>query len=383
MGADDGDTTSRQFVAQPPFWGSKVASITTPAWQSNPAKAYVFLILGVFAFTAVVSGLFFGVQLLTEGGPELLQKASAYGLQYGLLLVLFGGVYWWTRWSRRRKIVVSVTSDGLTVNTRPGDVYPFTDAKLGTWGVTGGATMGTALHLQCGADRFVLGGRDRRVSAGTRLDAPDVGYGLPIDVDAWLSAADFDEVLAAVSSRSGLDVRPPGPREATRCLLFTNSLKVQEFGSLSPLKQWRFSRSLGRPRLAIDVAPDSIRVINPKTDALIASASPGRISARPVVFRPVQKSHWFPSLGHAMSDAATNYWSTSPGMRVTVPGLAPLTIGCRDTAMGLDFRFCWPADVPVEDARADYEISGTDWLTLVETFGLTSHLQDQSERNHQ
>jgi hypothetical protein len=38
--------------------------------------------------------------------------------------------------------------------------------------------------------------------------------------------------------------------------------------------------------------------------------------------------------------------------------------------LGLDFRFSWRYDVPTEAARADYEVSGTDWLTLVEKFGL-------------
>jgi len=93
-------------------------------------------------------------------------------------------------------------------------------------GVTGGATMGVALHLQSGQRRFILGGRDRRVSAGTRLDAPDAGYGQSIDVDAWVSVADFEEILTMVSCRSGLDIRPPGPDEPARCLLFANPLTI-------------------------------------------------------------------------------------------------------------------------------------------------------------
>ncbi len=42
---------------------------------------------------------------------------------------------------------------------------------------------------------------------------------------------------------------------------------------------------------------------------------------------------------------------------------------------GLDFRFSWPENVPVEAARSDYEVSGTDWLTLVEKFGLASQVK--------
>jgi hypothetical protein len=61
-------------------------------------------------------------------------------------------------------------------------------------------------------------------------------------------------------------------------------------------------------------------------------------------------------------------------MHVAIPGMAPLTIGCRDTVSGLDQRFSWPDDVPAENARAEYEVSGTDWLTLVEKFGLAPYL---------
>jgi len=100
-----------------------------------------------------------------------------------------------------------------------------------------------------------------------------------------------------------------------------------------------------QPRPAIDVGPDGIRVIDPNSNALIASVSNAQVTATPVFFRPVQR-HWVPSLAHAISDAATNYWST----------------------------------VPAEDARADYEVSGTDWLTLVEKFGLAPYLITRGKR---
>ena len=114
-------------------------------------------------------------------------------------------------------------------------------------------------------------------------------------------------------------------------------------------------------------------MIDPKSNALIAAVSPAQVTATPVTYRPTSR-HWFPTVGNVLSDAAMNYWSTTPGMRVSVPGMPPLTIGCRDTATGLDFRFSWPDNVPTEKARADYEVSGTDWLTLVETFGLAPYL---------
>jgi hypothetical protein len=370
MNVNDRSAASRQFVAQPPFWGSKVASKTTPAWQNNPTKSYAIMVVGVLAFSVVLGGLYVGMQSL---GAESMQYFDGRAFQFILVALLFAGVYGWYWWSRRRKITVFVTNDDLSVSTRPGDVYSFSDAKLGTWGVTGGATMGTALHLQCGQHRFILGGRDRRVASGTRLEAPDAGYGLPVDIDAWVSAADFEEILTMVSRRSGLDVRPPEPGQPARCLLFPNSLLVQEMGAFAVRKKQEFLESASRPRLAIDVGADAIRVIDPNTDALIAAVSPPHLTATPVIFRPTQR-HWFPSVGNVISDVATNYWSKAVGMRVSVPGMPPLTIGCRDTVSGLDQRFSWPDDVPAEHARAEYEVSGTDWLILVEKFGLAPYL---------
>ncbi|HZN83408.1 MAG TPA: hypothetical protein VFC01_27555 [Mycobacterium sp.] len=365
---------SRQFEANPPFFGSKVASITTPGWQKNPVGSHLIMTVGVFAFCGVLGGLYMFMQSSVERSSTSMQQFAGYGfLAVGIALLVLGTAIWYRR--SQRKILLSVTTDELTVNIRPGDVYSFIGAKLGTWGVTGGATMGLALHLQSGERRFILGGRDRRVAAGTRLEAEDVGYGLPVDVDAWLSAEDFEEILTMVSRRSGLDIRRPGPGDPIRCLLFVNSLKLQEIGSFSFRKQWEFSRSMHQARLAIDVVPEGIRVIDPQSGALIAAVSTAQVTATPVIYSPEQGNHWFPDLGNVISDVATNYWSTSPGMRVSVPGMAPLTIGCRDSVSGLDFRFSWPGGVPVVAARADYEISGTDLLTLTEKFGLTRHLQ--------
>ena len=275
MNVNDRPAASRQFEAHPPFWGSKVASKTTPAWQNNLTKSYGIMVVGVLAFSVVLGGLYLGMQSL---GAEWMQYFDGRAFQLVLVALLFGGVYGWYWWSRRRKITVFVTNDDLSVSTRPGDVYSFSGAKLGTWGVTGGATMGTALHLQCGPRRFILGGRDRRMAAGTRLDAPDVGYGLEVDVDAWLSASDFEEILTVVGGPSELDIRPPAPGEPTRCLLFANALLVQEFGPFAFHKREQFMRSLSQPRLAIDVDADAIRVIDPNTNALIASTSPAHVT---------------------------------------------------------------------------------------------------------
>jgi hypothetical protein len=132
MNINEGPAASRQFVAHPPFWGSKVASKTTPAWQNNPAKSHGLMMVGVLAFSVLLGGLYMGTQSLADGRGEWMQILAGRGFKYVLVALLFGGVYAWYWWSRRTKIILSVTSDGLTVNTRPGEAYSFSDAKLGT-----------------------------------------------------------------------------------------------------------------------------------------------------------------------------------------------------------------------------------------------------------
>ena len=227
--------------------------------------------------------------------------------------------------------------------------------------------MGTALHLHCGPRRFVLGGRDRRIAAGTRLDAPDAGYGLPVDIDAWLSAPEFEQILTMVGRQSGLDASPPAPGGPTRCLLFPNPLLIQEMGALAVTKKREFLESAGQPRLAIDVGADCDPGDRPDEQCAhrrgVAGAGDRDTGDLPSSILQAlvpngRKCHQ--PCGHRI---------TGPRRQACAcPFLvcAPLTIGCRDSASGLDFRFSWPDNVATENARADYEVSGTDWLTLVE-----------------
>lgn len=360
---------TRQFVAQPPFIGSKLASKTTPAWQKSPAKSQLLMAAGVFGFTAVLIALWLVMQALTDSSAEWVQATAGHAFRIGGVLLLLGGGVGWYWWSRRRKIVICATRDGLTVSTRPGEVYSFKDAKLGTWGITGGMTMGTALHLHSGPDRFILAGRDHRLARGTRLDAPDVGYGLPIDIDASVSGFDFDEILGMVGGCGGVQVQAPASGEPTRCVLFTNPLLVHQMNPFASRRRQEFMASLGEPRLAIDFGAEAIRVVDPNTNVVIAAASPVQVTAEPVTYRP---STWHMSAtgSHFMADILTNYLNKMPCVVVSVPGMPPLTIGTRDSCSGLDFRFSWPDHVATRHDRAEYVVSGADWLTLVEAFGL-------------
>ncbi len=270
-------------------------------------------------------------------------------------------------WNKRGNTRVCVTSEGLTANRRVGDVYSFVDASLGPWvpnkvrrGRVGAVTLGTALHLRCGPKTFVLGGRDHRVGAGVRLEAP------PADrLDAWMWADDFDRLLAMIGRRSGLDVRAPAPGEPIRCLLFTN-----------PWLLTRRQRARDtQPVLALDVGSDQIRVIDPKANATVASAFLAQVTATPADNVVRMSGSW-----------KVNY--VEPVLVVRVPGMAPLTIGCRDEtdpvgtwvwgSRQFPRRFSWSDSVPSE-RESDFVVSGADWRTLVEKFGLAPQLDDRAE----
>lgn len=308
-------------------------------------------------------------------GPTIGTTAGVFALG---LLVICGLVLFWRfprffgRDDRRKEIVICVTSDGLTVDQRPGEVFPFSGAHLGPWILGGMFSLGTALHLQNGPHRFVLGGRDHRMATGTRLDAP------PADtVDAWMWTSGFAVLLTMVGRRSGLDVRGPAPEDPTHCLLFPNpsrSIAYSGFGMFNNAQQLANPPQAG---LAIDVGKDAIWVIDPNRNGLKASAWLTQVTAIPA---------------ENTIDAHRAGTYTTPVMVVRLPGLAPLTIGCADSPdpgsarisyspgrYGGVFRFSWRGQVQPVD-HPEYLVSGADWLTLVEKFGMAPQLDDIATR---
>jgi len=275
--------------------------------------------------------------------------------------------------------LLCVTSDGLTVDQRPGDVFSFADAQLGVWIPAGlvNLTMGAALHLHRGNHRFVVGGRDHRVANGTRLDAPPTG-----SVDAWMWTSDFAGLLAMVGRRSGLDARGPAPGEPTRCVLYPNvskSFSYSGFGIFNNLGTLRqLQANPPRPGLAMDVGKDAIWVVDLNRNALITSAWLAQVTATPAQNRTY------------VYRAGT--WTTA-ALVVRVADLQPLTIGCPDSpdaawprtsysaggVKGNVSRFSWRGQV-YEVGQPDYLVSGADWLTLVEKLGLASYLEDRATR---
>ena len=260
-------------------------------------------------------------------------------------------------WRSRQKVLIGVTSDGLTVNHRRDD-FRFSEAKLGPW-----VNMGVALHLQCGRHRFVLGGRDRRIAPTTRLDAQPVQA-----VDAWLWAKEFDELLAMGGSQSG-DLRAPAVGGPTRCFLFPNPYLAEGMGSFAFRKQHQLQQSLSKPSLVLDVDKNAMRVIDPKSDAPSASASRANVTVTSATFQADSVTG---------GDGSTYNYPATPGLAVSIPGMQPLTIGCLDLA-GSDFRFAWRGAARSNE-RPSYVVSAADLLALAEEFGLTAQLDDKARR---
>jgi hypothetical protein len=92
----------------------------------------------------------------------------------------------------------------LTVDQRPGDGFSFIDAKLSLWnfGMYGGTTAGTALHLRC--DPTALFSVDEIIASLPKDGSTRRPWSTRRRIDA---ASDFDELLTMVGRRSGLDVR--------------------------------------------------------------------------------------------------------------------------------------------------------------------------------
>jgi hypothetical protein len=232
---------------------------------------------------------------------------------------------------------------------------PRSRSECGSAGsLAGPRRQGVALHLQCGRHLFWLGGQNRRAGPARRLDAQPVH-----SVDACLSEADFDELLCRMGGRwSGSEAREPAPGEPIRCLLFPNPDLGQKMGPFAfrnqQRLQQRLTRSLSQLQLFIDVDNDAMRVIDPNSNTVTASAPLSRVTATPATY---ELSSWH-------SNDSSGSWTTA-AMTVCVPGMQPLTIGCCPGR-----HLLWPRNVPVTNRPPAYRVSWADWLTLTEKCGL-------------
>jgi DNA-binding beta-propeller fold protein YncE len=349
-----------------------VASAAPPTTKQIMKYTNVVIAVAVASLGAAYMALFLVGALL---GSTSVMQVGGYIVFFGFfLLAMPGYAAVHRRITRDKTVHIDAGSDGLTVNTLPGDLFAFSDAQLGRWTLEGysATTKGTALHLRRDRHRFVLGGRDHRIAGGIPLKAP------PVDsVDAWMWPAEFDELLTTVGPRSG----PEGPDSAAgqpiRCLLVPNVARLFSTSFFGMFRNTATALQLkGKPAqagLAIDVGEDAISVVDLRTNAQIASASTAHVTAT-----PAQSTRSMARVGTM----------TTPVLIVSIPDVQPLTIGCPDldgapqvTWRGrtkLTYRFGWRGEVPAEQEPA-YVVSDPDWLTLVEKFGLGPRLEDRAK----
>jgi hypothetical protein len=126
MTVNDQPGASRQFVASSPSMASQMTAFATGKGRYG-VQAAIFAVILVMV-VGFVTRRSQGFAIAVAG----LVALSIFGLA--------GTAYVWRR--SRRKVLIDVTSNGLTVNQRR-DVFSLVDAKLGPW-----VNMGVALHLQ-------------------------------------------------------------------------------------------------------------------------------------------------------------------------------------------------------------------------------------------
>jgi hypothetical protein len=117
--------------------------------------------------------------------------------------------------------------------------------------------------------------------------------------------------------------------------------------------------SLGREQLFIDVDNDTIRVIDPESRTVDATAPVSRITAT--------------ALSYETRNAETSQVSKTPALTMSVPGVPPLIFGCPH-------RFSWSGSVLIVNVPPAYILSAADWLTLVEVLGLAANLKDAARK---
>ena len=353
--------TSRRFVT----------SAAPPSTKQMMKYTYVLMFgamtaLGAINMTLLLIGSIVGSEKVWQIGGAVVFFAFLLGFMPGFRAFQ-------RRVNREKTVLVDVGHDGLTASTKPGEVFSFDNSQLGPWTLAGygGATKGTALHLRSGRARFVLGGRDHRIAAGTPLEAP------PVDsVDATVSASEFDELLTMVGGRNGLDVQPATPGRPTRCPLVPNPMRMYSSSFFGIFKNTatavRLNANPPQAGLAIDVGEDAIVVIDLTSNSRVASAPLARVTAT-----PAESTRSVPRMGSL----------TTAVLVVQVADSQPLTIACPDwagpptTTWGgntkMAYRFAWRGEVPSEEEPA-FVVSDADWLTLVDKFGLAPRLEDRA-----
>jgi hypothetical protein len=156
---------------------------------------------------AIVGGLIAAAKAL------LIDAVASVVVPAVIILSLIAWLVWVISLFRPRRVLLELGDAALRVDEGRGSsgTFQLAGARLGLWRTPGvGVTAGTVLHLAdatAGKKHFRLAGRDHRAGPAHRLDAEPVEQ-----IDAMLSSAAFDELLAALPAWVFSDrPRPRGP----------------------------------------------------------------------------------------------------------------------------------------------------------------------------
>ena len=292
-----------------------------------------------------------------------------------------------------KEVPIDLWPDRLTVDEGRGGIFPLTDAALGAWTVPSyGVAAGTALHLRDGEQRFCLGGRDHRPSTALRLSAPAVQ-----SVDAYMPAADFDAILAALGAGPArtfalADAEAPA---LIRCSLTPN--RASGKGAFAMMLPWILTMVVvglvsgvsgalglldsGAGQIAMTIIVVVLIVIGIVVTAVRSMRTP----------QPVLEIEMDAHDLRVIDRASRRVLAAAPVLRVTtercrhtytgrssftmvvllvqVPGMP------RAISIGIpDLRFSWAG--PSHDyGAAAYVVGGPDWFTLVDRLGARPYLK--------
>lgn len=352
-----------------------VAFAAAPGTKQMISYTYRFIaagmaLLGAFQGLAVLFGAVVGSDtVILVGGSVVF---------FGFLVCGFPAyAAFQRRINREGPIHIRVSGDSLSLDDKPRTTFPLSTARIGRWIPEGcsGLTKGTALHLRCERRTFVLGGRDHRSAPD---ETPPVAR-----VDAWMWAAEFDELLAVADRACRGEARGPESGQPTRCLLVPNpmrSVSSSPFGLFkNTVTALKLSANPPQPSAAIDLSEGAISVVDLgsdlKRDTVTASAPVAQVTVT-----AAQCTRSIPRAGTQNTPVLNVQIANSPPLRIGCPDLARPPQATWGGGAKLTSRFSWRGGVP-QEKEPGFVVSEPDWLQLVETFGLIADLQDNARVN--
>lgn len=166
------------------------------------------------------------------------------------------------------------------------------------------------------------------------------------------------------------------PRAPKLCLLY-GSPEYSRITNQQGLENYRAGAFANSPALAIGVGSEGISLVDPNTNAVLASVEPGRFTATPETYSPTDPS--------AESASTTLY--TQPQVLVDIADQRRLRIAILPMRYsgwnGLQFRYAWRAEARARNGNIaglgpTHVTTDAEWFSLLEVFGVASLAVDEA-----